>query len=315
MTAPSLKIAFISKEQPKVSPLKIRLESKGYQLVTLSKLSSVLGFIYSDPPDIIIADLTSADDTMQALLNDIEEDSYFSIIPIIGLVDESNEAFFDWDRFPLDDFVSYPINYNELFNRLQLAFKRIHRVFDNNPLTKLPGNTSIQQAIVRAIGKPMAVCYVDINDFKPYNDTYGFTRGDEILRMLARIIANVVKESGDGGFSGHIGGDDFVFVVPVNRAETVCKTIIDHFKVVISSLFGDKEKADGYYISRDRKGREQQVPLMGIAIAVVPTDSPGVQHAGKVAEIAAELKKQAKKSQESCYLMERRKGKGVKNDD
>lgn len=309
MMPPSLRIAFISREQPMVSPLIIRLESKGYHVVTLSKLSSVLGFIYSDPPDIIIADLTSADEEMQTLLNDIEEDSYFSIIPIIGLVDESMEEVFDWDQFPLDDFVTYPIKYNELFSRVQLAFKRIHRVFDNNPLTKLPGNTSIQQAIVKAIGKPMAVCYIDINDFKPYNDAYGFTRGDEVLRMLARIMANVVKESGDGGFSGHIGGDDFVFLVPLDRAETVCKTVIDHFNGVISSLFGEKEKTNGYYISHDRKGKEQKVPLMGIAIAVVPTDAPEVHHAGKVAEIAAELKKLAKKSPESCYIIERRKNK------
>lgn len=258
MVPPSLRIAFISREQPPVSPLKIRLESKGYQVVTLNKLSSVLGFIYSDPPDIIIADLASSDDEMQTLLNDIEADSYFSIIPIIGLVDPSKEVLFDWDRFPLDDFVTYPIDYKELFNRVQLAFSRIHRVFDNNPLTKLPGNTSIQQAIVKAIGKPMAVCYIDINDFKPYNDAYGFTRGDEVLRMLARIMANVVMESGDGGFSGHIGGDDFVFLVPLERAETVCKTIIDHFNLVVSSLFAEKEKTNGYYISHDRKGNEQK---------------------------------------------------------
>ena len=309
MMPPGLRIAFISREQSSGSPLIIRLESKGYQVMTLSRLSSVLGFIYSDPPDIIIADLTSADDEMQTLLNDIEEDSYFSIIPIIGLIDESIEELFDWDRFPLDDFVTCPINYDELFSRVQLAFKRIHRVFDNNPLTKLPGNTSIHQAIVKAIGKPMAVGYVDINNFKPFNDAYGFTRGDEVLRMLARIMANAVKESGDGGFSGHIGGDDFVFLVPRERAESLCKSIIDHFNGVISGLFGEKEKTNGYYLSRDRKGREQKVPLMGIAIAVVPTDAPEVHHAGKVAEIAAELKKLAKKSPDSCFIIERRKSK------
>jgi GGDEF domain-containing protein len=307
MTSPSLRIALISKEQPLMSPLKIRLESKGYHVVNLSRLSSVLGFIYSDPPDILLADLTSADVEMQTLLNDIEEDSYFSIIPIIGLIDQSIEELFDWEKFPLDDFVTYPIKYNELFTRVQLAIKRIHRVFDNNPLSKLPGNTSIQQAIVKAIGKPMAVCYIDINNFKPYNDAYGFTRGDEVIRMLARIMANTVKESGEGGFSGHIGGDDFVFLVPLEQAETACKTIIDHFDLVVSSLFNEKEKTKGYYISHDRKGNEQKVPLMGIAIAVVPTDIPDVQHAGKVAEIAAELKKMAKKSQKSCYVIERRK--------
>jgi GGDEF domain-containing protein len=151
----------------------------------------------------------------------------------------------------------------------------------------------------------MAVCYSDINNFKPFNDVYGFSHGDEVLRMLARVIFNAVKESG-GGFVGHIGGDDFVFIVPEATAEEVAQTVIRNFDIIASDLFGEEERRQGYYVAKNRKGEEERIPLMGLAIAIVPLGTPKIQHYGKVAEIAAELKKVAKKSDKSCYYVDMR---------
>lgn len=287
--------------------MELRLQSKGYQVVSLPEPSMVLGFIYSDPPDLIILDLSTPDQQYHQVLRDMKLDNYFSVIPVIGLLPESAIEAFEWARFQLDDFVPYPVQYPELFSRIRLSLQRIQRIFDNNPLTKLPGNASIQRAITEALGRPLAVCYIDINNFKPYNDTHGFARGDEVLRMVARIMSNTVKESKDNGFVGHIGGDDFVFIVPIQDAEPTCQTIIANFNVIVSDLFDDEEKARGFYLAQDRKGEPAEVPLLGISIAIVPTDNPQIQHAGKVAEVAAELKKLAKKSPESCYMMHRRK--------
>jgi hypothetical protein len=116
---------------------------------------------------------------------------------------------------------------------------------------------------------------------------------------------NAVRESG-GGFSGHIGGDDFVFIVPVERAETVCRTIIDNFSAITADLFEEREKSDGFYIATNRKGQEEKFSLLSIAIAVVSTANPVINHYGKVAESAAELKKRAKKANKSCYVMDLR---------
>lgn len=306
MITPKLRIALISQEEALIEHLKLRLESKGYQAVTFSKLSSVMGFIYADPPNIVIIDVSSKHSDFRTIIKGIKEELYFSSIPVIGLVKEPLDESFDWKSYPFDDFISMPIKYSELFGRITLSLHRIQRIFDNNPLTKLPGNTSIQQAIEKVFGEPMAVCYIDINHFKAYNDTYGFSRGDEVLRMVSRIMSNAVKESG-GGFVGHVGGDDFVFIVPMERAESICKTIIDRFNHIVSDLFGDKEMAEGYYIAKDRKGETENIPLLGIAIGVVPTDSPTIRHCGMVSEVAAELKKCAKKSNESCYVIDRRR--------
>ncbi|TAJ97500.1 MAG: diguanylate cyclase [Candidatus Manganitrophaceae bacterium] len=304
---PPLRIALFSPEKSAADLLELRLRSKGHQVVTLLHLGDLLGFIYSDPPDLLIIDLTAPGPEVQKIVRGLKDESHFSVIPIIGLIRESTEEGFDWSDYPLDDFIVAPIRYPELFSRVSLSLERIQRVFDHNPLTKLPGNTSIQKAIEKALGKPMAVCYIDVNHFKPYNDTFGFARGDEVLRMLARIMSNAVKETGGEGFAGHVGGDDFVFIVSLDRAESVCKKIIDHFNIIISDLFSDQEKSDGFYIAKDRKGETQEIPLLGIAIAVVPTSNPKIRHYGMISAVAAELKKYAKQSTVSRYVIDRRK--------
>ncbi|HKZ18160.1 MAG TPA: diguanylate cyclase [Geobacteraceae bacterium] len=300
------RITVITADQTLAGNLEIRLQSRGYQVLPLTELSSVLGFVYSDPPDLIIIDMSSPDEATCSIIKNLKGDSYFSTIPVLGLVNGPEAASFPWEECQLDDFVFLPVKYGELFPRITLSLERIQRVLDNNPLTRLPGNTSIQRAIENALGKPMAVCYIDINHFKPYNDVYGFSRGDEVLRMVARLMFNAVKESG-GGFAGHIGGDDFVFIVPLAQAEPVCKTIIGNFKIIAADLFEEREKSDGYYIGTNRKGQEEKIPLISIAIAVVPTDAAKLNHYGKVAEVAAELKAMAKKSNESCYVVDRRR--------
>jgi diguanylate cyclase (GGDEF)-like protein len=303
---PKRRITVFSHDAVLTGTLEIRLQSRGYQVLTQKKLATFLGFIYSDPPDLVVIDISTPNNEIRNLIQSLKGDSYFSVLPILGLINVAGVDSFPWDDFPLDDFVFLPIKYDELFVRIELSIRRIQRVFDNNPLTRLPGNTSIQQAIAEAIGKPKAVCHIDINHFKPYNDVYGFSRGDEILRMLARIMSNAVKETG-GGFAGHIGGDDFVFIVPMERMETVCTTIINNFNSISLDLFDEREKENGYYVGLNRKGQEERFPLLSIAIAVVPTDTPKINHCGKVAEMAAELKKLAKKSDKSCFVVDQRK--------
>ncbi len=298
------RIAFIS-SKPEISALlQLRLQSKGYHVMAVEKTAAALGAFYSDPPDLIIVDFSSPCVGCHEMLCMVRGDSFFSPIPIIGIFPAGTEQE-SWDDFPLDDFVTTPIDFEELVSRITLSLSRIKRIFDNNPLTRLPGNTSIHRAIEEAIGLPLAVCYVDIDHFKPYNDVYGFSHGDEVIRMLARIISNAVRESG-GGFCGHVGGDDFVFLVPRERAEQVCSTVIDHFDQIVQALFDEDVKQQGFYLALNRKGEKEKMSLLGISIAVVPTDSSGTTHAARVAEVAAELKKLAKGRKGSNYVIDRR---------
>ncbi|MFY9270749.1 MAG: diguanylate cyclase [Candidatus Manganitrophaceae bacterium] len=307
MTVPR-RIALVGKKASFIETLELRLHGQGYQVVTLTKPAAAIGEIYSDPVDLVIIDFPSPDSEIESVLRGLKEETSFSTIPVIGLIGEGEEGKIDWVRFPFDDVVPHPIRYSELFSRIPLAFERIERIVDRNPLTQLPGNPSIQRAIERVLGKAMAVCYLDINQFKPYNDRFGFARGDEVIRMVARVVSNAVKESGGRGFTGHIGGDDFVFIVPMERAEWVCKAILNRFELVTAVLFEEEERERGYYFAKDRKGQEQKIPLLGVVIAVVPASNPGMDHFGKIAATAAELKTFAKKSGENRYVIDRRRG-------
>jgi diguanylate cyclase (GGDEF)-like protein len=301
-----VRISLVSTDQQLALHIQLRLQSKGYQAASLSCVSGVLGAFYSDPPDLLIVDLTSSDEVCTNLIKTLRSDSFFSAIPILGLVGPIDCDSFRWDGCLLDDFVHLPLDFNELFCRISLSLSRLQRIFDNNPLTRLPGNTSIHRAIEAAMGKDLAVCYLDINHFKPYNDVYGFSHGDEVLRMLSRIMFNAVRDSG-GGFCGHIGGDDFVCIMQIEKAEAVCKTIIEYFDQIVLDLFDEETKLRGYYEGCNRKGEREQIPLLSVSIGVVLMNSPKILHHAKVAEVAAELKKLAKGSQGSRYVVDHRK--------
>ncbi|HHL40991.1 MAG TPA: diguanylate cyclase [Deltaproteobacteria bacterium] len=295
------------KGRGEVEAVAVLLQSRGFQVVSVGKPEGLLGFMYTDPPELLIADLTSPSPPMSAALRTLKEDSFFSSIPVLALIEPRQSPGLDWKEYPVDDFVTLPADAGELLSRISLAADRIQRVFDNNPLTKLPGNTSIHFAVEDALRRGRAVCYVDINDFKPYNDTYGFSRGDEVIRITARIVTNAVRESCKDSFVGHLGGDDFVFVVPGRCAEEVCEKIISHFDMIAPSLFDEVHRKQGYYTAKDRRGRTQRIPLLGLAIAVVDTSKRSFEHAGRLAEAAAELKKLAKEGTKSRYVIDRRR--------
>ncbi len=148
------------------------------------------------------------------------------------------------------------------------------------------------------MGTSVAVCYVDIKHFKPCNDKYGFSHGDEVIRMTARIMFNTVRD---------FGGDDFVCIVLNDRVEVVCQTIISHFDQIVLDMFDEETKSRGYYSGSNRKGEKEDIPLLSISIAVVPMDMTKLKHAAKVAEVAAELKNVAKASPVSRYVIDQRR--------
>jgi diguanylate cyclase (GGDEF)-like protein len=302
---PPVRITILSSDSQLASHVQLRLHSKGCQATTMACVDSALGAFYSDPPDLLIIDLSADTDCGLGLISTLRSDSFFSAIPIIGLINSQNSSTFDWNLCPLDDFIIVPINFNELFSRISLALSRLKRIFDNNPLTRLPGNTSIQMAIEAAIGSATAVCYLDINHFKPYNDAYGFSHGDEVIRMTSRIMFNAVRDSG-GGFCGHVGGDDFVCITGLEQAESVCQTIIAHFDMIVLDLFDDETKQKGYYFGTNRKGEKENIPLLSLSIGVVPMNMSKLTHAAKVSEVAAELKKLAKDANHSHYVIDKR---------
>jgi GGDEF domain-containing protein len=290
---------------------KIVLEAKGYQLLLMNDLHSALSLILEDPPDMLIMEKAFGEEkTPLALLNAVKDCLQKTNIPVILIVDEKQVlSGLDWQKYAVDDFIVRPFTPELLRARIQLAEARMIRVFDNNPLSRLPGNTSILQAIQRAIDSDEShgVCYIDIDNFKPYNDRYGFSQGDDVILMVARIAVNVINElAREGSFVGHVGGDDFVFIVKEDKVKPVCERILANFEVVRNMFIPDEDLKAGCYVEKDRQGRETVFALLSLSIAVVITGAHHFRHYGEVSTIASEIKHFVKKKEGSNYMIDRR---------
>jgi len=178
-----------------------------------------------------------------------------------------------------------------------------------NPLTLLPGGLAIDDTLKTRLGAgvPTAVCIIDLDNFKVFNDRYGYARGNEVIQTTAMIITVTVKELGaTDDFTGHIGGDDFIVVTSPERYEDICKTIIRSFDEKILSFYDKEDRQRGAIAGINRKGAEVVFPLMTISIAVVTDQGGSIKEPHILSRRAAELKEHVKSMPGSVYAVDKR---------
>jgi len=179
-----------------------------------------------------------------------------------------------------------------------------------NPLTGLPGNEHIQRRITAMLSQSMHfdVCYIDIDNFKPFNDRHGFAMGDRVIKAIAELAAGAVaKWEGEVfGFAGHIGGDDFILVTRPKNSECACRDIIDGLERMLESFHPPEEIRLGHYASRDRQGNERHFNLLSLSIGIVSTEIYRIGSFAEISSIASELKKMAKEVSGSVIIRDRR---------
>lgn len=177
---------------------------------------------------------------------------------------------------------------------------------DASPLTRLPGNIAIERALNRRLKEQLsfAMCYLDLDNFKSYNDRYGYIRASELIKETGEIIHKAVKCLNDpGAFVGHIGGDDFMVIISADLAETACKSIILDFDATIPSYYSEKDRVTGTFEGVDRYGVPRSFPLISISIAALICKPGDYSSAGEIATAAAKLKDQVKEAAGSNYLI------------
>jgi diguanylate cyclase (GGDEF)-like protein len=208
-----------------------------------------------------------------------------------------------------NDYLTKPFNHEELMLRMRNMLDWSQSQRDANPLTGLPGNRAIDQEVQRRsqAGQPFSFLYLDIDNFKGFNDYYGYTRGDEAISFLARMLLDVGRESADRAvFTGHIGGDDFVVISSPEHADTLAAQIIRRFDEGVTALYDPVDREQGYIQVRSRAGLEKMMPFVTLTIALV-TDATGqAQHIARLSDIAAELKSYGKTINGSVIVRERR---------
>jgi len=284
------------------------LLSENFKVKTFLSVDRFLELVLFRPPDLIIYHFEKSPEGFTTLIRDIKLHFNLVKLPIVLVVEELLPEKISEYLSAIDDFLLIDAGPSEILLRIELSLRRIERVSDNNPLTGLPGNVSIEKKLKELLEceRPMGVAYVDLDNFKAYNDIYGFAKGDEMIKNVARLLVNTVNRWTRDGFVGHIGGDDFIFIVPMEVVENIAGEVIRNFNSLIPSFVNKKDFERGYFISKDRQGNLVKFPLPSLSIAIVPVHKGKVKHIGEIAERASQVKKIVKSIKGSAYFIDRR---------
>jgi GGDEF domain-containing protein len=197
------------------------------------------------------------------------------------------------------------------FTRMAKRLKVLEQMnIDASPLTRLPGNIVIEQVLNKRVaeGKPFAVCYVDLDNMKSYNDVYGYIKGSDVIKMAGDIILDVVRYHPDkDAFVGHIGGDDFIMVLDQENVSAICEEVIKKFGEGIVAHYGPEDLARGGIEGVDRYGVQRSFPIMTVSIAVVICQEGEYESAVDIAQTTAEIKDYVKGIPGSNYMINRRR--------
>lgn len=297
-------------EEAIVGMLREALQSASYEVEVARNGVEVLEQVRKSPPDLLLLDIKMPGMNGYDVCKKIKSDVFLRHIPVLMLTAQTGiESKVAGLEYGADDYLTKPFELEELLARIRTLLRRTRIGLEANPLTRLPGNVTIENEIVSRIQakSPLAVLYLDLNSFKAYNDTYGFSQGDNVIRETARIILKETEKA--KGFVGHIGGDDFVVLTVPEEAEALSQNIIKAFDAKSPEFYTAEDRTRGYVTTKDRRGQETQFPLLSIAIGVVTNQARTFSSLGEVSHVGAEMKHFAKENKDkgSHYAVDRRK--------
>jgi diguanylate cyclase (GGDEF)-like protein len=292
--------------------LEIELAAAGYQVRVANDGQQAIDLVMADPPDLVITDVMMPHVDGFELTRSLRQDPRTATISVIiltarGLSADKLEGF----AIGADDYIVKPFDTPELLARVRGVLRRKREMKDESPLTGLPGNNRVQEEIEAKVasGEDFALLLADIDRFKAFNDHYGFPRGDKVIQDLAQTMQTVLRElAADGGFVGHLGGDDFVLVVPSSAAALVADTIVQRFDQAMPTYYDDVDLQRGWIEVLNRRGEPQRYEPMTLSIGVASTQRRTFAHFAEVMAIATEMKNFSKTTPGSSWAIDRRSG-------
>lgn len=310
----SKKILVISEDVQGAYTIKELLGTKEYDFVFAYDKQKGIEKARLERPDLILLDADSPDVYGFTVSGKLKEDATTRFIPIIALVDLIDTLSGKVSSLESEAYLLKPFNTSDLTKEIERLLKRTVEQLSANPLTKLPGSVSIEKNVTDRLqrGDKFAVCYLDFDNFKPYNDYYGFQKGDDVIKLLAQILIESCREKGnENDFIGHIGGDDFIFVTTPDKVDDVCSGVIKKFDGERHNFYNEEDIKRGYITTKDRQFRLHNFPLMTVSISVVTNELRDITHYGKIVDILVEMKKFVKSRDDktqSAFMKDRRKG-------
>lgn len=287
-----------------------QLQKAGYEVIAAEDGETGLYLARKHHPDLVLLDVMLPRLDGHEVCRQIRQDFKISQTPIIMLTARSSVK----DRVAgfaqgANDYLMKPYDQEEMLVRVKNTLTLARNQREANPLTGLPGNPAIESELSHRIGagESFAFLYLDIDNFKGYNDTYGYAKGDSAIRLLRGIITESLHEVGEEkGFAGHVGGDDFVMVTSIERGEEIARRIVKSFDLMKRKLFRKDDWQRGFLTVLNRQGSEQRIPLMSLTVAIVENHEGSYEHMGQISDAAFELKHYGKSFQGSTVVKERR---------
>jgi diguanylate cyclase (GGDEF)-like protein len=301
----------IADDDPSIRQLlEVLLTGAGYAVFSAPDGAALVRMAQEHVPDLLLIDLMMPNLDGFEAIRQLRHDTRTGHLPMLVITARSRTPdIVQGFQVGADDYISKPFDVNELLARIQANLSRAARQPVHNALTGLPGNMLLVNNLSYRLGKqlPFALLYADLDNFKVFNDTYGFARGDTAIAALARLMQEILESHGaSGDFLGHIGGDDFALLTAPERAEPLCKALIARFDQEIVSLYEDEDVRRGYISGLDRHGVLRRFPLMSLSIGVVSTRHRSFTSYDEISQVAAEMKHVAKSKPGSSYALDMR---------
>ena len=262
-------------------------------------------------PSLIIINEDNVDRDIEELCTTIRKNEDNSITPIIVISSNSDkEHRLNVLRKAVEYYIRKPVDQDYLYYTIKNLMRLMYTNRRVSPLTGLPGNVQIHAELKKRLFKKedFGVLYLDLDNFKAYNDVYGFIKGDEIIKFTARtIVKNVHALKNNDCFVGHIGGDDFVAIISKTNYDEICQNIINEFDSESLSYFTEEDRKRGYIEVANRRGILEDFPLTAISIGVVDVEPDRFNNILEIGEVGAQVKHLAKTILGSSYVIDRRK--------
>lgn len=263
-----------------------------------------------DIPALIIINEDGIQENVVELCGKIRDNDDNAITPII-VISSNQEKEHKWEilKATASYVIKTPIDIEMMYYTIVNIIELLYINRKVSPLTSLPGNVQIQAEMKKRLAKKeyFVMLYIDLDNFKAYNDVYGFSAGDEMIKFTARtIVNNVHKNEEDNNFVGHIGGDDFIAIVEDKKYEEICQGIIAEFDKGVSKYFNKEDIEKGYLEVPNRKGIVEEFPITSISIGAVEVDVGRFNNTLEIGEVGAQVKHLSKTIQGSTYVINRR---------
>jgi diguanylate cyclase (GGDEF)-like protein len=286
------------------------LQEDGYSVTSTANGHELVQAAQQQIPDLILIDLMMPQMDGYEAIRQLRNDTRTAHIPMIILTAQlhTRDVVVGFES-GADDYITKPFDTAILLARIQSQLRRAAQRPVHNPLTGLPGNSLLREEMRYRLEQrqAFALLYVDLDNFKVFNDTYGFARGDEVILLVAHLVQHAIAiHNAPDAFIGHIGGDDFAILTKPEIVDGICQTLIASFDQAIAQLYHPDDLQRGFLSGLDRHGMLRRFGLLTISIGVVTTERRSFGSPIELAQVAAEMKHYAKTQPGSSYAVNRR---------